>query len=57
MFSVRGTADLQQRLRIACAEEGMTMAQLMTFLLDIREDRLKRARAQQGHPLRKVALE
>lgn len=49
--------DLHRRLKVAAAEDGMTMGELVNALLDIREDRIKRARAQQGHPLRKVPLE
>lgn len=49
--------DLHKRLKIASAEEGLPIGELVAALLDLREDRIKRARAQQGHPLRKVALE
>jgi hypothetical protein len=57
MFSIRAAPDVRKRLKIASAEEGLPIGELLSSLLDLREDRLKRARAQQGHPLRKVALE
>lgn len=57
MFSVRANADVRKRLKIASAEDGLPIGELLAALLDLREDRIKRARAQQGHPLRKVPLQ
>jgi len=57
MFTIRAAPDVRKRLKIASAEEGLPVGELISSLLDLREDRIKRARAQQGHPLRKVPLQ
>ena len=51
MIGVKATHYLHQRLRDACAEDGMTMAELLSALLDLR-DRDKFRRANDGNPLR-----
>lgn len=51
LIGVKGTADLRKRMKLACAEEGMTYGELIAALLDIREARLRKQRASQSHPL------
>ena len=51
LIGIKGTPDLQKRMKIACIEEGLTYAELIDRLLDMREERRNRQRAQQAHPL------
>jgi hypothetical protein len=37
LIGVKGTADLHRRLRVACAEDGQTSAELIDTLLDLRD--------------------
>lgn len=53
--NLRVTPATHQRLRIAAAQDGVTMADLVGDLLDMRDDRLAR-RAAQRHPLARPSL-
>lgn len=47
LIGVKGTPELHERLRRACAEDGASMAAVLTGLLDLRE----RHRREAAHPL------
>ena len=51
LIPVKGTPQLQKRLKVAAAEEEMTYAELIEFWLDQRDARLRRERAKQPSPL------
>lgn len=54
-FSVRTTPELLRRLRVTAAEECLTYSELLTMLLDLRDERLRRQRAAMAHPLHQAA--
>lgn len=47
LIGVKGTPELHERLRRACAEDGASMAAVLGGLLDLRE----RHRREAAHPL------
>ncbi|UYL88171.1 ribbon-helix-helix DNA binding domain protein [Gordonia phage Evaa] len=51
MFTIRAPRDLRRRLKTVCAEEGKSYAELLEMLLDERDAKLARRKAQQNHPL------
>ena len=56
LIGIKGTRELQKRMKIACIEEGLCYAELVDRLLDMREERRNRQRAQQAHPLARPKL-
>ncbi|ACM42232.1 ribbon-helix-helix DNA binding protein [Mycobacterium phage Philly] len=42
---------LKTRFRVACAEDGLSGAEMLATLLDLRDDRNRRRRAAMAHPL------
>ncbi|AEJ92827.1 hypothetical protein SEA_OSMAXIMUS_68 [Pegunavirus osmaximus] len=57
VMPIKCRADLRQRLKIAAAEDGLTYAQLLVSLLDLRDDRHRRQRAAQASPLHRPRAE
>ena len=51
MIGVKAHPDLHVRLRKAAVDEGMTYAELLDNLLDLREDRLARQQRSMRSPL------
>lgn len=51
LVPIKGSADLRRRLKIAAAEDGLTYAEMLWALLDIRDDRRARQRRMQPSPL------
>ena len=51
LIGVKAPPELQKRLRVACAEDGLSYWQMIDYLLDVRDRYLERQRAGQAHPL------
>ncbi|AGT12801.1 hypothetical protein PHELEMICH_64 [Mycobacterium phage Phelemich] len=51
LVPIKGSAELRRRLKIASAEDGLTYAEMLWALLDIRDDRRARQRRMQPSPL------
>lgn len=51
LIPVKGTPELQRRIKVAAAEDGVTYAELIDTLLDERERRNERRRKQMVSPL------
>lgn len=50
LIGIKGTAYLHERLRAACNADGLTSAELISSLLDLRDRDIKR-RVGSGNPL------
>ncbi|AAQ12144.1 hypothetical protein AU098_gp067 [Mycobacterium phage Apizium] len=57
LLPIKCPPDVRQRLKIAAAEDGLTYAQLLVSLLDLRDDRHRRQRAAQASPLHRPRAE
>ena len=51
LLPIKCSLDLRKRLKVAAAEEGLTYAECIWHLLDVREDRIKRQQRAQPSPL------
>ncbi|AYB70606.1 hypothetical protein SEA_SERENDIPITOUS_65 [Mycobacterium phage Serendipitous] len=51
LLVVRCSPELRQRLKVAAVEDGLTHAEMLWALLDIRDDRRARQRRMQRSPL------
>ncbi|AER48980.1 hypothetical protein SEA_DONNY_68 [Mycobacterium phage Donny] len=54
LMPIKGSLELRKRLKIAAAEDGLTYAEMIWALLDIRDDRRARQRRMQRSPLHRV---
>lgn len=54
LVPIKGSAELRKRLKVASAEDGLTYAEMLWALLDIRDDRRARQRRMQASPLHRV---
>lgn len=54
LIPLKGSPELRQRLKIAAAEDGLTYAEMLWALLDVREDRRAKQRRMQRSPLHRV---
>jgi len=55
MVPVKMTLEQRTRFKVACAEEGVSYADLVDKLLDEREAKRQRQQRQQAHPLHRPA--
>ncbi|QGJ87727.1 ribbon-helix-helix DNA binding domain protein [Mycobacterium phage Kloppinator] len=57
LWPIRGPVTIRQRMKIACAEEGLTYAGLIEKFLDERDEKIRRQRAAQRSPLHRPKAE